>query len=59
MEGRMCNTYNNRCASSKKTQRLRLVRSASGGTMEFEGRYRPPCPEVADMGCSTLSGCPA
>ena len=58
MEGRMCNTYNRQCAGfTKRAQRLRLVRSAAGGTMEFQGSYRPPCPEESEMGCATTVGC--
>lgn len=64
MEGRICNTYNRNCVtttpgSKKKSPRLNLVRSANSNTMEFIGRYRIPCPEAADFGCTTQVGCAA
>lgn len=56
-DAKICNTYNNRCASGKKTQKLKLTRV--GGRWEWRGAYRPPCPEESDMGCATTVGCPA
>jgi hypothetical protein len=55
-DGKICNTYNNRCPGGKRTQLLRLKRN--GGRWDWQGNYRPPCPEEADLGCNTTVGCP-
>jgi len=56
-EGKFCNTYNSNCASGiRRRQTLRLVRN--GNRWEWQGRYRPPCPEVTDWPLSTAVGCP-
>ena len=62
MEGRICNKYSNSCmsganANKKRSPTLKLVRNATRGVMEWQGRYRTPCPESSDMGCSTTVGC--
>lgn len=61
MEGRICNQYNQRCVSTKKSPIMKLVRNATSGVMQWEGKYRTPCPEQADFvsTCSTIVGCTA
>lgn len=55
-EGKFCNTYNNRCASGKRSPTLNMVRN--GGRWDFEGKYRHPCPEESEMGCTRTVTCP-
>jgi len=56
-DGKFCNTYNSNCPSGiRRRQTLRLVRN--GNRWEWQGRYRPPCPEVTDWPLSTAVGCP-
>ena len=62
MEGRICNQSNQRCATAtKKSPIMKLVRNATSGVMQWEGKYRTPCPEQADFlsTCSTTVGCAA
>lgn len=58
----LCNTYNRNCTqptqSGRVRQRMKLVKSATKNAMVWEGRYRPPCPESADFGCTQTVGCP-
>lgn len=58
----LCNTYNRNCTqptqSGRVRQRMKLVKSATKNAMVWEGRYRPPCPESADFGCTQTIGCP-
>lgn len=68
MEGRICNTYNQRrtnCGNAslnaRKSPIMKLVRHATRGVMVWEGKYRTPCPEQSQFlsTCSTLVGCAA
>lgn len=61
MEGRICNQPNARCVSTKKSPIMQLVRHATSGVMQWEAKYRTPCPEQNDFlsTCSTLVGCAA
>lgn len=55
-EGKICNTYNNRCSSGKRAPVMNVVRK--GGRWEWEGKYRIPCPEESEMGCNRRVTCP-
>lgn len=62
IEGRICNTWNRNCVGTgqkgKTSPALKLVKSTQGNFMEFQARYRPPCPEQTGAGCYNV-GCAA
>lgn len=58
MHGAICNQFNKACPNTRTARKLKLVRHPTKGMMRFEGKYRKPCPESADMGCTTTVGCP-
>lgn len=58
MHGAICNTFNRGCPTqSRTTRKLKLVRHPTRGIMRMEGKYRRPCPEATEMGCTTTVNC--
>jgi hypothetical protein len=59
MHGAICNQFNRNCSQSRTSRKLVWTRHPTRGMMRLQGKYRRPCPEASEMGCSTTVNCTA